>query len=368
MIRWIRSILHEKIPPELPAELSFRKIYDLSLKHDLCNLVFYAVERLQRKPEEPLFSQWRTRKDLALSRDMNQEFAREELVQAFQQKEIPFLELQGTALKKLYPHTEYRTMSDLDFIIPLSRLNEGGEILRTLGYDITLQNAVEIEAKRIPNIYTEIHTEYFSRYIFLYKSMGEPNFSGDRSREERLRELYLYNMLHVAKHYFYAGCGIRRVLDIYYLSTHYAQELESLNMEEEFQRAGILDFSHEITALAQDWFGEGELRLNESLMAQRILGGSLHGDCDSFVRSRIAEVSGQSMFGFGAKCKYLLQRLFPMGRGMHLHYPVLKKWTICYPFCWVHRGFKLLFTGGLSGAVGELRSVVKAKEDRRERH
>ena len=31
---------------------------------------------------------------------------------------------------------------------------------------------------------------------------------------------YAYNILHIAKHYHYGGCGIRRVLDVYYLYRH----------------------------------------------------------------------------------------------------------------------------------------------------
>ena len=367
LLRWVASAIHDTTPAELPAGLSFQKIYDLAMMHDVCNLAFYAVEKLQRKPDEPLYTQWRTRRDLALMRDMHQEHAREELVKAFREKDIPFLELQGTVIKEYYPHREYRTMSDLDFIVPTERLDEAGQILRNLGYALRIQGNFEIDGKRAPNIYVELHTEYFPKNTFLYNSMGDPDFRKDKSPEETIREFYLYNVIHVAKHYFSAGCGIRRVLDLYLLQARYGEELEHMDIDRDLEKVGIADFTGEINALAQDWFRPEGFRWTESQMAEQILLSPLHGQRENFIHSRITDIGGEGTARPVAKLKYLLHRLFPGRVVMHKHYPFLKKWVILYPFCWIHRGIKLVTSGRLSRAKKELYTVISASEDHRKR-
>ena len=368
LIRWIRSVIHGTTPEELPEDLSFQKIYDLALINDVSNLMCYAVEKLDRKPEEELLSLLRTRRDMAIAKDMNQAFAREELVQALREKNIPLLELQGTVLKELYPRREYRTMSDLDFMIPLSKLEEAGQILQSLGYDIHEVEGVEIDGHRPSNIYVEIHTEYFSCDTFLHRSMGDPDFSPHRSEGEKLRELYLYNILHVAKHYFSTGCGLRRVLDVFYLQTRYGEQLQALNVQEDLRKIGLLEFAKELTDLAMDWFAHTEFRWNQGDMAQCILTSSLHGNKNNFFRSKLLELSEENSFRSGNKCRYLLSRIFPGGKIMYRNYPFLKKYPILYPPCWIHRGIKLITTGRLSRATEELKMVVEAKEDHRKRH
>ena len=251
--------------------------------------------------------------------------------------------------------------------MPTERLDEAGQILRNLGYALRIQGNFEIDGKRAPNIYVELHTEYFPKNTFLYNSMGDPDFRKDKSPEETIREFYLYNVIHVAKHYFSAGCGIRRVLDLYLLQARYGEELEHMDIDRDLEKVGIADFTGEINALAQDWFRPEGFRWTESQMAEQILLSPLHGQRENFIHSRITDIGGEGTARPVAKLKYLLHRLFPGRVVMHKHYPFLKKWVILYPFCWIHRGIKLVTSGRLSRAKKELYTVISASEDHRKR-
>jgi len=51
LIRLLRAAIRQETPEELPEGLSFETVYRHAMEHDVANLAFYAVERLQKKPE-----------------------------------------------------------------------------------------------------------------------------------------------------------------------------------------------------------------------------------------------------------------------------------------------------------------------------
>ncbi len=365
LIHLLRCAIHGERPEELPEGMSFETVYQYAMKHDVANLAFYGVEQLQRKPEAELYAKWGRRRDLALVRDMNQEFARSEIVTEFETRGVLYKELQGTILKKLYPRTEYRTMSDLDFIVEKSRLTECGEILSDLGYQCTVQGDFEIDGIRKPHIYVELHTDYFASNTDFYNSMGEPFDGREDTEQNRINEFYLYNVLHVAKHYFFGGCGIRRVLDIYFLDRNYGDRIQREYVDGYLERAGVLSFAREFSQLAQDWFGHQEQTEGHATMEHYVLEAGLHGNRENVIGNKMRGMQQGNSFSVGTKIKYIVGRLFPGDKTMLKHYPILQKYRILYPAFWIHRFFRMAFGKKRTTSVLDLKIVLKAKRDDR---
>lgn len=365
LIYLLRCAIHEEHPVGLPEGLSFEKVYQYAMDHDVANLAFYAVEKLTEKPSRELYDKWRVRRDLALVRDINQEFARQEIVAEFEARGIRYKELQGTALKKLYPQTEYRTMSDLDFVVEKVRLREAGEVLSLLGYQCSVQGDYEIDGIRKPDIFVELHTDYFSSDTDFYGSMGEPLFPAEPTEQERIDELYLYNVLHVAKHYYAGGCGIRRVLDMYYLDLYYGDRIQREYVDRYLVQAGVLSFSHELSQLAWQWFGDSAEQSCSGTMQSYVLEAGLHGNRENYVSSMMRKIQNDTSISVGTKVKYLLYRLFPGDRVMLKRYPVLKKHRILYPFCWIRRIICMLRGKNRKVSVLDLKIVLQAEKDER---
>ncbi len=365
LIHLLRCAIHGETPEELPAGLSFGKVYQCAMEHDVANLAFYAVERLQNKPDAELYVKWERRRDLALVRDMNQEFARHEIVAEFEPRGILYKELQGTVLKKLYPRTEYRTMSDLDFIVEEAKLEECAGILERLGYSCSWKGKYEVNGIRRPDILVELHADYFSKDSRYYGTM-ELAFNGASPTEtECISELYLYSVLHAAKHYFAGGCGIRRVLDMYYLDVNYRDKIDREYVSAVLEKAGACQFEEEFLALAAAWFGAGNESVDLTTMEQYVLDAGLHGKRENYISSKLRRIQKGSEYSFGSKIRYLFTRLFPGDRTMLRHYPVLRKWPILYPFCWNHRIFRMLLGRNRKGSVSDLKLVLNIKGDSR---
>ena len=267
-------------------------------------------------------------------------------------------------LKKLYPRTEYRTMSDLDFIVEKSRLQECGEILSSLGYCCKAQGDYEIDGVRSPRICVELHTGYFTTDIDFYDTMGQP-FGADETEQDRLNELYLYNVLHVAKHYFAGGCGIRRVLDMYFIEHNYGERICREYVDTLLERAGMLSFAQELVLLAQEWFGNSTKAECAGNLERYILGAGLHGNRENFINSRMRKIRDNRKISVGTKLKYLVSRLFPGDRVMLKYYPVLKKWRLLYPYFWIHRITRMILGKNRSTSVLDLRLVLRADRDDR---
>ncbi len=364
MIHLLRCGIYGDIPEELPEGMSFHKVYEYAMEHDVANIAFYAVEKLEHKPDPELYDTWKLRKDLALVRDMNQEFARQEIVAEFESQGVLYKELQGTVLKKLYPRTEFRTMSDLDFIVEKKYLAQCGMILEKLGYRCSTQGDFEIDGIRRPDICVELHTDYFSPFTVYHDVMREPFSDRELMEEEKNTELYLYNILHTAKHYFSCGCGIRRVLDMYYLDQCYGHKIDSYYVRQVLTEAGLIGFAEELSYLARSWFGKADRCEDFSAMEQSIMGAGLHGKREVYINRRIRRMNKDEPITFGAKVKYLFSRVFPGAKTMKIKYPILRRVWILYPFCWIHRIVRMILGKNRKASVLDLRLVLQAgKED-----
>lgn len=361
LIHLISCTVKNQKPEEMPSNLSFEKVYKIGLAHDVSNIAFYSLEKLLVKPEVELYSKWESRKNILISRDFNQSFAREEILDLFKKNNIESIEVQGTEVKKLYPAPEYRSMSDIDFIVRKEDLKKAEEVLSVLGYEYYWVGDSEIDAKRSPNIFIEVHTDYFpadSKYVDI---LPKP-FSDERDNWANI--FYAYNILHVAKHYFGRGCGIRRVLDVYYLNKNFGDKIDKDFIKAVFEKAEIVDFVKDITELSDCWFSDKSTPAHLKDMESFILCSHLHGTEKNFMYNQL-----RNTYGEGAKLsrtRYFLRMIFPKKSVLSKSYPSLNKTVLVYPFCLIHRFFSKLFNKKKRKRVfQDIKNIVKSNFDKR---
>lgn len=353
LIHLVRCAVHNQQPQELPHGFDFERVYQFGVHHQVANIAFYSVEKLETKPSDGLYAQWEAHRNRAVIRHINQNYAAQEVRDGLRATDVRFLEVQGTIIKQLYPHPEYRTMSDIDFIVDLENLPKAAAVLQQLGYQCEELGGVEVSGFRAPNIHMELHTDYFPKDSAYHSVMGAPFASTG------VEELYIYNMLHIAKHYFWKGCGIRRVLDAYYLNQHYANMLDRKYVQSVFEAADVLDFTAELSALANRWFGQEQCAPQRSDMAVYILNSGIHGTARNRVENRLKILNKDE--GRFYKLKYMGRRIFGDKQMMYATYPVLKRCIFLYPFCWLHRAFRALRPRNIKLLKNEAKAVLQEK-------
>lgn len=354
LIHLIRCAIHGEQPRELPDNLDFEWVYKYGVFHHVANIAFYSVKKLQTKPEASLFQKWEDSCTRAVIQDISQDFAREELLARFRQADIRWLEVQGTRIKKLYPQPEYRAMTDMDFIVDPERLADAEEILKELGYECEHGLEGDINATRRPNLLIELHTGYFHSDSPYHAVMPQPFSSVDSNGECDGKDFYLYNVLHTMKHYYYGGCGIRRVLDLYYLSREFEGAVDIQPALEQAQVAGL---AGQMQALAQSWFGDAPWDTPRSELESYLLQSGMHGHIFHHTQHQVQ----QSLEGFGRlpKGQYFLRRILGTKEIMYASYPILNRHKLLYPLCWIHRGFTALHPSKRNLIRTEIEFVMK---------
>ncbi len=322
LIHLLKCAVNDLIPEEIPDGMLFEKIYKYALFHDVANIAFCSVERLDGKPDKELYLKWQNRHDLAVTRDINQEFAANEIRQAFSEKEILFTEIQGTKIKKFYPAPEYRTMSDIDFVVEEKKLEQAENILCSLGYKCEVHGNGDVVASRSANINVELHRKYFTGK---FEGVMDVDFTRDVTDEE----LYVYTYLHLVKHYFEEGCGIRRVLDIYLLDKNFPEFWENEWVRNCFEKAGVQELAGELKCLAGFWFGGETEPENAGKMKKYFTESGVHGIMEHRVQNNL----GSSKF------RYLWGRVFQKKELIYLRYPFIRKYKFLLPIGWVMRFF-----------------------------
>lgn len=359
LIHLVRCTVHNLQPRELPDGLDFERVYEWGVYHHIANVAFYSVEKLENKPREELYSKWQACRDQAIVRDITQNYAAMELRQALRDAGVRTLEVQGTKIKPLYPQPEWRTMSDIDFIIDQENLPKATEILQSLGYKCQNICHTAVDAHRSPNINIEMHTDFFAETSEYRQVMRDPFASVDENGQCELNAFYLYNILHIAKHYFSGGCGIRRVLDVYYLNENYGQIIHRTDIQNALKCVNAADFAADLGRLANAWFGREEQAFPRTETVRYIQNSGLHGSRPNELNHYLEKTFDNT--GRFAKLKYFLRRFLGTGGDLQKKYPILERRKILYPFCWIHRSIRALQPGRIKRIRKEFKAVMNAE-------
>jgi hypothetical protein len=341
LIHLTASAINNTKPLELPENLTFKQLFSFGKPHEIVNLVYYAIEKLENKPDEPLLTKWRELRDHAIVKDINQMAMAEEFRNILKSGEVPFYEMQGTRMKPLYPRADMRTMSDIDFIIHPESVSRVDNLFKSAGYETEIVENDEIQFSLPPNIFVEIHSVFSPDGDRSADYLKELIISEDEKLNEKA--FYLFSILHTAKHYYGHGCGIRRILDIYLLNRKYPDMLGDEFIKKCLKKSGMLTFAKNISLLADYWFGESHKETKTiRKMGIIIKTSALHGVFDGNANDSIKMRKAYGMKS--AKLKYLLNRIFPPLILMIQLFPILGKHHWLLPVFWIYRWLRAIFT------------------------
>jgi hypothetical protein len=150
------------------------------------------------------------------------------------------------------------------------------------------------------------------------------------------------------------------VLDAYYLNREYGACINSDYVNSYFEKAQIVPFARELAQLADFWFSPEAQHFPNSEMAAYIRGSGLHGTWRNDMSNRLRKMENSGSWGF--KVKYLLGRLWGGKEVLYTNYPILERFPVLYPFCWLHRVFRSLSPVTMKRLRKETEIVMNTKE------
>ena len=313
LLHLLKAVLYGTIPKEKPESISFDEIFEFAKFHSVECMAYYAIEQLEKQPEEILKQKWKNIRDQNIVKSFVQISEKNTILAAFENKGIDVLPLKGCLLKEMYPKPDIRQMSDLDMLVKENQMRAARKELESLGYQVKyFETSNHDEYEKLPYVHLEIHREMLpqrSGYCSYYENVWNKverdckdqyifHFSWD--------DYYLFLIVHFAKHYYSGGSGIRSIMDIYVFLKQHQQDLHETYLQKELNKLGLTQFCEVAEQLAYYWFADGSANNAAEEMEVYILTSGVYGTFQRLVENRI-EKYGNSAVG---KVRYTFSRVF----------------------------------------------------------
>ncbi len=280
--------------PHIPSDQEWSELFDIAQKQTLTGIAFAGVERLpqeQRPPKRVLLAWHTATKQI---KEKNSELNKRCIAVSKKFAQLGFRNciLKGQGLAQLYPTPTLRNPGDIDIWL------DGGSD-KALEYvkkcfpnskptyhhvEFPIAKEVSIEVHFTPSwMHSPIKNKRLQKYIAANAgaqfenqavtpegSFAAPTLSFNR----------VYILLHIYRHLFQEGIGLRQLLDYYFVLDKGFTAQEQKECINTLKALGLIDFAAAATYILQEKFGlerdkqlvppnkkRGEFLLNEIMIA-----------------------------------------------------------------------------------------------------
>lgn len=320
------------------GDVQWDKLLAQIRRHRVESLAYYALRDVPETPEDVRCALSAAHKE-GLYLDAQRDYAAETIQSALTAAEVPHVLLRGALLKRDYPSPDMRSMSDLDYLVHVEDYPKikaameaaGGTHVHTDGghYSFTLPPRVAVEFH--PDlIYTASPVGTAINPGWQY---AEPE-SGPFALKLTEEGFYLNLLCHLAYHFAKGGTGVRSVLDVWVYRHRHTPQPDPAFVRRELERAGLLDFSERIEALAEAWFGPGTVTPELEELGDYILTSGAYG-----TRFRAA-LNAAGFSGGRTGRSALVSKAFYPRREMENRFPWVRGRPWLLPAAWCLRAVR----------------------------
>lgn len=343
LIHLIYSAIHNLQPTPNCENVSLEKVFEIAKEHEVANISFVAIEKMQNNVDGELYKKWKTQYAFSIQRNINQQVARDVIVCELNKNHIRNTELQGTVIKKLYPYAFWRNMSDIDFVVDKQNLLKTEKVLRELGYTTKCYHN-DLSAYTNPKIAVEIHTDFFDTNTEFYGKITNPfknatKINNDFSYTASEEDIFIYNILHCIKHYRGKGAGIRRIIDIYYLNKKILPKLDKTAVQKLLKQLNCKKDYEILSAIAEQWLDLNGKECDFYYEKNKIFMSQTHGNVSISVLNAYEYDENKKLF----KIKKIIKLLFPSKENIYSAYSVCAQKRLPTVICWIYRWCCLVF-------------------------
>ena len=335
------------------TNLSYYDVFDIACKHSIAAMTFESVKD---NLDASLYRKWEEVKNKAIAKDIYQRAELIKLIKLFEDENIRCMPLKGTIMKNYYPYTYFREMADLDICIDSCNREKVKKILINRDYIVDQFGKIGHDVyfkKPIYNI--EIHDYLINRLFPKLNQYFKDGFSLAKKQKGNVyylsnEDFYLHLICHAYKHFYENGTGIRSVLDIYVFRKYFKNQLNEKYIKEKVKLLEIEQFEKNINQLSLVWFECEMYNQYVKSFEKSIFDSGTYGSKEVYVNNiykRNLEVLHNSLL---AKIKLYWSRIFPKILYMRENFPILEKFIILLPFCYIYR---------ILNAIVNKRNVIK---------
>lgn len=353
--RLLSSVLNDTEPVTMPEGMTLEGLYVYQKGQDVSNMAYIALKKLGYTDEQ--LGEFKEDYKLNVLREARFELGGQQVFNAFEKAEIPFLTLKGAILKYYYPNPALRTFTDIDVYVG-GRFDDAEQVLFKLGYEKTgADDHNDVGYTKKPSLHIELHKDLFPDDYDFEGYFDEPYQHTELKDGYKYYHVYktddffIHVLCHLYKHFTFGGCGLRQYLDIYVMTQKMKLNMDYIRSElKSFGMDGFLD----TTLKLNRFFFDGEKPDDELIeIAEFVFNNSTFGNADNRLVLDYDKGHGEKRTLWG-NIKYFMERWGLNYSQMKLKYKVLNYLPFLLPFCWIYR---------LITALLFRRNVIKASVD-----
>lgn len=337
----IKSCINdEKISVNYSSEIDFRAFIRLVDKQKLHVLAYIGLVKNKIFQDKVGYLKKEVYKDLL--KNSYQEKETEKLLRIFDLNGINCIPLKGYNLKKLYPSSDMRFLTDFDCLVKKTDYPKIKKILKDSEFVYDKKTAKHLSYRAQNGTLYEIHGKLYER--FLDEDFEKSLFNCKKADGyETILQLdkeneYIITQAHLASHFLRGGIGVRNIIDLYLLNK---QNLNRDKLNELLEKYNLKSFDEKFVKIAKVLFDDEPSDSYSDNLINYVFASFMLGDED---RKELTEIA-RNYNGDLKKAKKgsLWRKIYPKYSDMAGIYPVLetKKWLL--PFKYVARHFSILF-------------------------
>ncbi len=343
-ISLLAAAINNTVPEIPPGDIDWNNIYLIADKNGVSGTLYYSIIKLPKeyRPDEDVLALFEKSMRIALGIESMQYFEISALFDSLESNKIEYMPLKGWLMKNYYPYPNMRTMCDVDILVKKSDMDKIPQILAECGFLFESRGHNHDGYIKSGNIAVEIHWNLFaedSEYYEYFKDIFHRTKSVDGRAYQRsmsLEDFYLHMIAHLAKHFENCGTGIRSFADVWLYHKAVGDKLDKEYINKGLIRLGLLKFASIVEKAAVCWFSENGGADDEcDRIASYILYAGTYGRYDVGIMSGVGERGG-------SRWKYLLRRFFPGKMFLIPEFPILEKYPVFLPVCWIARGIRCI--------------------------
>ena len=271
------------------------------------------------------------------------------LIDLLNENGIDHLLFKGYIVKDLYTVPELRTYGDIDFAIRREDRKKSNALMCKNGYHL-LDDWEPVYSYEKNNEHYEIHTElidsnlnnnydYQAYFRDFWKQAENLN---QHSYTLTLEFHLLYLLMHIAKHVYGSGAGIRMYLDIAFYLREYREQIDWEHFQQEVHTLKLERFVNTVFTAVEKWFeikSPIPLKDVDEEFLDEFLTFTLNGGVFGYEgkASKLSQVRRNSRDGTVKRADTLLKRAFPSADTIKSRYTYLESKPWLLPVAWMHR-------------------------------
>ena len=264
-----------------------------------------------------------------------QNYEGEQLLKALSDAGFACIALKGWEMRKLYPNMTMRQMADLDVLVRPYRFSRIETVMRELGYSSGSESSWKHDSFRKGEVHVEMHKRLTDDSSEIQKWERDMWNRAVPVKENIYKmspeDYYIFHFVHLHKDFMNGSLGLRRIVDTWLLQK---QERDMEAVRRDLENFGLWTFHERMVALSRAAMGDEPIDENSEIMLAHAFKHGIYGTEVSYKTGRIAAMGKDLNSG---KCKSAIAAVFLPYKRMKAQFPVLEKWPILLPWCWIRR-------------------------------